>query len=56
VRANGETLIDLTEVASIVPDRIQGVMTFSVGVRDGRTHVVYLGETTDCVLEVERRQ
>ena len=53
VRANGETVIDIPDVASIVPDRIRGVMTFSVSTRDGRTHLIYLGTTTDCVLTAQ---
>jgi hypothetical protein len=38
--------------AAIVPNRIRGVMTFSVSTRDGRTHLLYLGTTTDCVLTI----
>mgnify|MGYP006445087627 CR=1 FL=1 len=56
VRADGGTLVELDDVASIVPDRIRGVMTFSVATRDGRTRVLYLGQTTDCVLAVARKR
>ena len=53
MRANGETVIDIPDVASIVPDRIRGVMTFSVSTRNGPTHLIYLGTTTDCVLTAQ---
>jgi len=51
---HGETIVDLADVATFAPDRIKGVMTFSVNTRDGKTYLIYLGEATSCRLEAQR--
>lgn len=50
-RADGGTIIEIKDVATILPDRIRGIMTFSITDRNGAVQIVYLGANSDCTLK-----
>ena len=52
----GAEIVALENVATFAPARVQGIMTFSLNTRDGRTHLVYLTGEAACRLEVRARR
>lgn len=50
---SGQRIVGIERVATFLPARIQGVMSFSVNDREGRTHLIYLDGHTTCRLEVD---
>ena len=51
----GQRILELNEVKSFAPDRIAGLMTYSLATADGATHLVYLGADTTCSFAVSPR-
>lgn len=49
---SGTQIVEIERVATFLPARIQGVMSFSLTDRAGRTHLLYLDTATTCRLEV----
>ena len=49
---SGTRIVEIDAVATFLPARIQGVMSFSLTDRAGRTHLLYLDAATACHLKV----
>jgi hypothetical protein len=56
VQTGGSEFVVLNDVRTIAPDRVQGTMTFSINTGDGYTHLIYLGDGTDCHLEIKQKE
>ncbi|MCC5887429.1 MAG: hypothetical protein JJT88_13425 [Gammaproteobacteria bacterium] len=48
----GSEILSIDRVATFLPAKVQGVMSFSLNDRRERTHLVYLDAGTTCRLEV----
>ena len=48
----GAKIVELADVTSFAPRKIEDVMTFSVITKDGTNHLIYLGDGTTCGLSV----
>ncbi len=48
----GNEILTLDRISSFLPNKVDGVLTYSLITRDGRNHLLYLGSGTTCRLTV----